>query len=43
VKLLLEKNANIEAKDNYGGTALKAAERKRNTEIVKLLKEKGAH
>jgi ankyrin repeat protein len=39
----LAKGANIEARDNHGDTALKAAKRKRNTEMVKLLQEHGAH
>jgi ankyrin repeat protein len=43
VKLLLEKGANIEAKDNKGETALTMAVSKDKTETAKLLREKGAH
>ena len=49
MKLLLAKGANIEARDNKGNTALKVAKLSAATygtktaEIVKLLKEKGAH
>jgi len=43
VKLLLEKGANIEAKDNDGDTALINAAIKGETEMVKLLLEKGAN
>jgi ankyrin repeat protein len=43
VKLLLKKGANVDAKDNNGDTALKLATTANNAEVVKLLKEKGAH
>jgi ankyrin repeat protein len=41
--LLLNKGARIEAKDKLGNTALILALGQCNTEIVKLLREKGAH
>jgi ankyrin repeat protein len=43
VKLLLKKGANAEAQDNNGDTALKLATTAGNAEVVKLLREKGAH
>jgi ankyrin repeat protein len=43
VKLLLDKGANIDSKDNDGSTALKWAMMAGNTETVNLLRAKGAH
>jgi ankyrin repeat protein len=43
VKLLLKKGANVEAQGNNGDTALKLATTAGNAEVVKLLREKGAH
>ena len=43
VELLVEKGANIDAKDNAGDSALTLATASRRTEVVKLLQEKGAH
>jgi ankyrin repeat protein len=43
VLLLLDKGANIEAKDNDGSTALKWATDAGNTETANLLRLKGAH
>jgi ankyrin repeat protein len=42
VKLLLDKGANIEAKDNSGKTALALATSMSHSDVVKLLREKGA-
>ncbi|WP_372369366.1 ankyrin repeat domain-containing protein [Candidatus Uabimicrobium sp. HlEnr_7] len=42
MKLLLEKGANVKAKDKYGNTALLKACSMKNIDIVKLLLEKGA-
>jgi Ankyrin repeats (3 copies) len=42
VEALLAKGANVNAKDNYGGTALTLAKNAGKTEIVKILKEAGA-
>ncbi|KAK7409434.1 hypothetical protein QQX98_008395 [Neonectria punicea] len=42
VKLLLEKGANVEAKDDYGWTPLLWAAENGHEGIVKLLLEKGA-
>ncbi len=42
VELLLDKGADVKAKTNEGKTALMIAKEKRNTEIVKLLKQHGA-
>ena len=42
IKLLLEKGANIEAKDSYGNTPLVWASWSGYIEVVKLLIEKGA-
>ncbi|HME58834.1 MAG TPA: ankyrin repeat domain-containing protein, partial [Terracidiphilus sp.] len=42
VKLLLEKGANIEAKDSDGYTALERAESKDMTEAAALLRARGA-
>jgi len=42
VKLLLEKGADVNAKNHYGTTALKAASDIGHTDIVKMLKEAGA-
>ena len=38
-----EKGANMDAKDKLGNTALIITLGQDNTEIVKLLREKGAH
>jgi ankyrin repeat protein len=38
-----EKGANMDAKDKFGNSALILALGQDNTEIVKLLREKGAH
>ena len=38
-----EKGANMDAKDKFGNTALIITLGQDNTEIVKLLREKGAH
>jgi ankyrin repeat protein len=42
VKLLLEKNADIESKDDYGQTPLSWAARRGYEPVVKLLLEKNA-
>ena len=42
VRLLLEKGAELEAKTNYGWTALHAAAQQGRTAVVRLLLEKGA-
>ncbi|KAH7000722.1 ankyrin repeat-containing domain protein [Ilyonectria destructans] len=42
VKLLLEKGADVEAKDEYGRTPLSWAAEDGHEDIVKLLFEKGA-
>lgn len=42
VKLLLEKSANVNCKDNNGRTPLSWAVKKGHEAIVKLLLEKGA-
>ena len=42
VKLLLEKGAELETKDNYSRTPLLYATRYRYEAVVKLLLEKGA-
>jgi ankyrin repeat protein len=43
VKLLLDKGANIEAKNNIGQTAMMKATDAGNTETANLLRERGAH
>jgi serine/threonine-protein phosphatase 6 regulatory ankyrin repeat subunit A/serine/threonine-protein phosphatase 6 regulatory ankyrin repeat subunit B len=43
VHLLLVRGADIQAKDKKGRTALQLAVSHRKTEVVKLLREKGAH
>ena len=43
VKLLLDRDANIRAKNNHGDTALMQAAVSGKTEVVKLLQDKGAH
>jgi ankyrin repeat protein len=43
VKLLLKKGANVAAQDKNGDTALKLATTAGNAEVVKLLRERGAH
>jgi len=43
VKLLLEKGAKTETKDGDDKTALNLATEMGNTEVVKLLQERGAH
>ena len=42
VQALLAKGADVNAKENKGGTALMAAKRKGHREIVRILKEAGA-
>ena len=42
VKLLIEADAYVNTKDNYGGTALMLALEEGQPEIAKLLKEAGA-
>ena len=42
VKLLLEKGAELESKDKYGGTPLSRAAENGHEAVVKLLLEKGA-
>jgi ankyrin repeat protein len=42
VKLLLEKGAELETKDNYGQTPLSCAAEKGHEAVVKLLQEKVA-
>jgi len=41
VKLLLENNAKVKAKDQYGLTALVYALKGQHTEIIKLIKDAG--
>jgi ankyrin repeat protein len=43
VKVLLDKGANIDAKDSNGETALNKAENGKKSGTVKLLRESGAH
>ena len=43
VKLLLEKGADLESKDNNGRTPLTWVVEKRNKAVVKLLLKKGAN
>jgi ankyrin repeat protein len=43
VRLLLKKGANVDVQNNNGDTALKLATTAGNAEVVKLLREKGAH
>jgi cytohesin len=43
VRQLLQKGANIEARDEYGATALTLAAHYSNAEVVKLLLDKGAN
>ena len=42
VKLLIDRGANVNEKDNYGETALMVATRRVKTEIVELLKNADA-
>jgi ankyrin repeat protein len=42
VKLLLEKGADVQSKDNSGDTPLSMAARNRHQAVMKLLLEKGA-
>ena len=42
VQLLVEKGADVKAKDKYGTTVLHLAAEGRNEEVVQLLVEKGA-
>jgi ankyrin repeat protein len=42
VKLLVEKGADVDTKDNYGRTPLSQAAENANKAVVKLLLEKGA-
>lgn len=41
IKVLLSSGANVNAKNRYGHTALTYAERGRNEEIIRILKEAG--
>jgi ankyrin repeat protein len=42
VELLLRKGADVDARDKDGDTALTMAEKKKHSEIVKILKKYGA-
>ncbi len=42
VQLLLEKRANIEAKDDHGNTALRMADNNSHMMVMQLLLDKGA-
>ncbi len=42
IKFLIEKGADVNAKNEAGETALKIAKENKNEKIIKLLKENGA-